>query len=256
MVIKVEHLLIFVVVIFLLYHLMVNGVGCGCNRGDGFSVGIQDICNENSLYLKLDGCKEIQSLSDCENYYIAGYDDGDRNCVLIKDNGDTKCMTDMKDTCVPRFFPDIIHIHVDVSYKMDGTHLKYLNKTYRLLLDSDIKSNSKDIISLKALKLNNVSLYNAKNPNVLIRIYLQPGYESDQSPIVFDISDSDNSFQIFLTVSHTDYIQKLNSSNYFVDFFNNLSKNWSTQTIRPTYPPLPSPNRDGVNLIKNNIVLS
>jgi hypothetical protein len=249
MVIKVEHLLIFVVVIFLLYHLMVNGVGCGCNRGDGFSVGIQDICNKNSLYLKLDGCKEIQSLNDCENYYIAGYDDGDRNCVLIDNDGDTKCMIDMKDTCVPRFFPDIIHIQVDVSYKMDGTHLKYLKKTYRLLLDSDIKPNSKDIISNKF----NVSLYNAKNPYVLIHIYPRAGYESS-APIVFDISDKN--FQIFLTVSHSDYIQKLNSSNNFVDFFNNLSKNWSKQTIRPIGRSLPFPNQDGVNLLKNNIVLS
>ena len=253
MVIKVEHL-IFVVVIFLLYHLMVNGVGCGCNRGDGFSVGIQDICNKNSLYLKLDGCKEIQPLNDCGNYYIAGYDDGDRNCVLIDNDGDTKCMIDMKDTCVPRFFPDIIHIQVDVSYKMDGTHLKYLNKTYRLLLDSGIKPNSKDIISKDIISnKNDVILYIAKNPYVLIHIYPHAGYKLN-GPIVFDISDKN--FQILLTVSHSDYIQKLNSSNNFVDFVNNLSKNWSTQTIRPIGRPLPSPNQDGVNLLKNNIVLS
>ena len=40
---KVEHVLMFVIAAFLLYHLIGN---CGCaNRGDGFSVGARDdIC--------------------------------------------------------------------------------------------------------------------------------------------------------------------------------------------------------------------
>ena len=44
--VKIEHFLLFAVAIFLLYHLMVNGVNYGCGiGGDGFSVGI-DTCGD------------------------------------------------------------------------------------------------------------------------------------------------------------------------------------------------------------------
>jgi hypothetical protein len=47
---KVEHVLMFVIVAFLLYHFM---SGCGCtNRGDGFSVGAQSDCIGKTCKLK------------------------------------------------------------------------------------------------------------------------------------------------------------------------------------------------------------
>jgi hypothetical protein len=89
---KIEHVLLFVIVAFLLYHLMGR---CGCS-GNGFSVGGQtDIkCNKIPLYLDYMGCEKKETI-DCTNYYSDGYDDGKRNCI-VKNN---KCITDMSRTC-------------------------------------------------------------------------------------------------------------------------------------------------------------
>ena len=87
---KIEHLLLFVIVGFLLYHLMGK---CGCS-GNGFSVGGQTKCNKNPIYLEYKGCEKKET-SNCTDYYSDGYDDGKRNCI-VENN---KCITDMSHTC-------------------------------------------------------------------------------------------------------------------------------------------------------------
>jgi len=88
---KIEHVLLFVIVAFLLYHLMGK---CGCS-GNGFSVGAQQgKCNKIPLYLDYMGCEKKEK-SNCTDYYSDGYDDGKRNCI-VKNN---KCITDMNRTC-------------------------------------------------------------------------------------------------------------------------------------------------------------
>lgn len=54
---KIEHLLLFVVAIFLLYHLL---GGCGCANWviDGFSVGVDNICYVNCCGLSSSDCNE------------------------------------------------------------------------------------------------------------------------------------------------------------------------------------------------------
>jgi hypothetical protein len=88
---KMEHILMFVIVAFVLYHFM-GRCSCGMRRRDGFSVGCQNatciskinVASNSSIkknnYAPL--CKNLRNTENCTNYYQIHEDD---KKVCIKD---------------------------------------------------------------------------------------------------------------------------------------------------------------------------
>ena len=77
---KVERVLMFVIVAFLLYHLVGN---CGCaNRGDGFSVGAQSDCIGKTCKLsKCSPCSPFNPLgSHCGTNLHCDWIQNDNEC--------------------------------------------------------------------------------------------------------------------------------------------------------------------------------
>lgn len=137
---NVEHLLLFVIGVFLLYHLI---GGCGCSRGgNGFRVGGQiNQCNDNGVYNDIDG------ICECDlDYYgktceIIGIkcvdsDGGLENLCGDKKNSPIKCdecINEHKQTLQDKgcsrgdaekwcnhTYPDNHRCDLDQNYSKDG----------------------------------------------------------------------------------------------------------------------------------------
>jgi len=133
---KVEHVLMFVITAFLLYHLIGN---CGCaNRGDGFSVG-------NMMYQGIVS-NDISGLNQCAEHIREGDQQCEYNFYRIDKNshsGIYKCMTE-GNTCSSK--SDVI---------CNGTNCPTCNAF--LLKNMELKS-SKDQIIKKPLNCNNIQI--------------------------------------------------------------------------------------------------
>jgi len=232
---KVEHVLMFAIVAFLLYHFM---RGCGCaNRGDGFGVGGKTNTKCMSAMKKYCPTNCSSTLQKCQ--VCTGQHSQIRQAGCIP--------SDLQNYCTGFVIPDTIHITINASKLVDKVWIDY-NNTLQLNYSSGLCKNNNalniniptqpDIIHICTFIIddnNSFDIYwdrtdsTPNNTNILhisLDINGESLYFSHKYLCLWE-TDDESCVQDALT-----YINLLNKSNTFIDYVTKLTT-WLTNQIHP-----------------------